>query len=70
MTKPARSGGGEFGKREVVLFALMMIAATVLTIEGTYYVLKTFVLSNPNDPLEKAGGLSPMQDRQLRTKGK
>jgi hypothetical protein len=36
-----------------------MIAAVVLTIEGTYLVLNTFVLHDPSDPLTKAGGLSP-----------
>jgi hypothetical protein len=47
-----------------------MVAATAITIEGTYYVLHRFVLSDPNDPLTKAGGLSPEQERETKTKGK
>jgi hypothetical protein len=47
-----------------------MIAATALTVEGTYYILKTFVIGNPNDPLTRAGGLSPLQERETREKGK
>jgi hypothetical protein len=53
MTKPARSARDQFSKREIVLFILVMIIATVLTVEGTHYILKTFVLSNPNDPHTK-----------------
>jgi hypothetical protein len=53
-----------FNKREIVLFALAMIVATVVTIEGTYLLLRTFVLFDPNDP----GGLSTEQT--LRAKGK
>jgi hypothetical protein len=45
-----------------------MIAAVALSIEGTYLVLKTFVLSNPDDPLAKAYGLSPEQERTQGTK--
>jgi hypothetical protein len=67
MTKPTRPG--EFTKREMVLFILAMIAATALTVEGTYYILKTFVISNPNDPLTKAGGLSSPQVLQVRKGG-
>ena len=37
-----------------------MIAATVLTVEGTYYALKTFVF-DASDPIVKAGGLSSDQ---------
>jgi hypothetical protein len=47
-------------RRTDVIIALAMIAATALTIEGTYFVLKTFVFDQ-NDPLEKAGGLKPDQ---------
>jgi hypothetical protein len=36
-----------------------MIAAAALTVEGTYLILNAFVLHDPNDPLTKAGGLSP-----------
>jgi hypothetical protein len=66
MAKPIRQA--QFSTREIVLFVLVMILATALTIWGTFYVLETFVLGNPNDPLTKSGGLSPMQERTLRSK--
>ncbi len=50
-----------------MVIALAIIAATALTIEGTYLVLKTFVF-DPNDPLAKAGGMSPEQERSQRPK--
>jgi hypothetical protein len=46
---------GEFSKRDVVI-----AVATVLTIEGTYYVLHSYVMSRP-DPLYQQGGLKPNQ---------
>ena len=49
----------EFSKRSIIIFIIVMIAATVLTVEGTYYALKIFVLDNPNDPITTAGGLTP-----------
>jgi hypothetical protein len=51
----------EFSKRTIVIFIIVMIAATVLTVEGTYYALKTFVLDDTNDPITTAGGLTPAQ---------
>jgi hypothetical protein len=45
-----------------------MIVATALTIEGTNFILRTFVIDNPNDPLTNAGGLSPSQETALRAK--
>jgi hypothetical protein len=62
VTEPGRPTKTELGKRTIVLIILAMIAAAALTIEGTYLVLKIFVLDNPNDPLTKAGGLSPDQN--------
>jgi hypothetical protein len=59
MTKPARSAGSNFSKREIVLFVLVMILATALTVWGTFYVL-----GNPSDPVTKAGGPSPLQERR------
>jgi hypothetical protein len=53
--------GDRISKRTIVIITLAVIAATTLTVEGTYLTLKTFVLDNPNDPLTKAGGLSPDQ---------
>jgi hypothetical protein len=69
MTKPPRSNKSEFSKREIGLFVLVMIVATILTVEATNFILKTFVIGNPNDPLTKAGGLSTSQERETR-KGK
>jgi hypothetical protein len=37
--------------------------------KATHFVFKTFVIGSPNDPLTKAGGLSPLQERKMR-KGK
>jgi hypothetical protein len=66
MAKPIRPA--QFSTREIMLFVLVMILATALTVWGTLYVLKTFVLGNPNDPLTKAGGLSQSQEREPRSK--
>lgn len=66
MTKPARSARGQFGKREIVLFVLVMIGATALTIEGTYLLLKAFVLQDPKDLHNKADDLSPTQNGRRR----
>jgi hypothetical protein len=66
MAKSERSTRSEFSKREIVLFVLVMILATALTLWGTFYVLKTFVIGSPNDPLTNAGGLSPSQEREGR----
>jgi hypothetical protein len=68
MTKPVRSVGSEFSKREIVLLVLVMILLTALTIWGTFYVLKTFVIGSPNDPLARAGSISSSQQRALRAK--
>jgi hypothetical protein len=48
-------------RRDIVLAAIALIAAVVLTVEGTYYALHRFVLDNPTDPLTKQGGLRPDQ---------
>jgi len=69
MIKPPRSNKSESSKREIVLFVLVMIVATILTVEATNFILKTFVIGNPNDQLTKAGGLSTSQERETR-KGK
>jgi hypothetical protein len=69
MTKPGRSSGGEFTKREIVFFIFVMMIATFVTIEVKLFVVKTLVIGSPNNPLTKTGGLSPFQDREMR-KGK
>jgi hypothetical protein len=56
MTKPARSDRGKFSKREIVLFVQVMVVATILTVKGTLFVVKTFVIGN--GPLTKADALS------------
>jgi hypothetical protein len=65
MTKPPQFNKSNFSKRETVLFVLVMIVATILTVETTNFILKTFVIGNPNGPLTKA----PLQERESR-KGK
>jgi hypothetical protein len=65
MTKPPRFAGSNFSKREIVLCVPVMILATALTVWGTFYVLKSFVLGNPSDPVTKAGGPSLLQERAL-----
>ncbi|SHG40770.1 hypothetical protein [Bradyrhizobium erythrophlei] len=55
-------------KRTIALLVLAVVAAAALTVEVTYLVLDRFVLRDPNDPLTKAGGLSPAKD--LKAKGK
>ena len=62
---PAEEMTVEFSKRSIIIFIIVMIAATVLTIEGTYYALKIFVFDNANDPIA-GGGLTP--ERRLGTK--
>jgi hypothetical protein len=69
MTKRPRPAGSNFSKREIVLFLLVILVATFVTIEGTLFAVKTFVIGNPNGPLTKAGGLSQFQEREVR-KGK
>jgi cell division protein FtsL len=61
MTKLLRSNKSEFSKREIALFVLVMIVATILTVEGTLFVVKTFVIGN--GPVTKA-------DELLMRKGK
>ena len=49
-----------FGMREILVFAVGMLLATVLTVLGTFYFLKNYlVLRDPHDPLVKQGGLKP-----------
>ena len=51
----------DFSKRSIIIFIIVMIAATALTVEGTYYVLEKIVFKDANDPIVKAGGLTPVQ---------
>jgi hypothetical protein len=63
MTVPA----DKFSQRTIVIAVLVLLVAVALTIAGTYLLLNTFVFDQ-NDPLAKAGGLSPEQERAQRTK--
>jgi hypothetical protein len=58
----------EFSKRSIIIFIIVMIVATALTVEGTYYAVKTFIFDDANDPLVEAGGLSPDQKEVGRVK--
>ncbi len=49
-----------FNRRSIVTFTVAMIAATALTIWGTWFVLHTYVMTRP-DPPYKQGGLSSDQ---------
>jgi hypothetical protein len=51
----------QFSRRSIAAFVAGMVAATILTVMGTYYVLHRFVLDNPADPPTRAGGLRPGQ---------
>jgi hypothetical protein len=67
MTVPS---GYDFSKKSIVIFVLAMIAATALTVGGTYLVFRAFVHHNPNEPLTKAAGLAPDQMASLGLKVK
>jgi hypothetical protein len=41
-----------FSRRSVILFVIAMIAATALTIAGTYYLIARFVFNDTNAPHE------------------
>jgi hypothetical protein len=46
-------------RRDVVIAAIILVAAIVLTVEGMYYGLHRYVLDNPAAPLTTQGGLAP-----------
>jgi hypothetical protein len=48
-------------KRDIVISLIATVVATALTIFGVNYVLRKFMLDDPNDPLTHQGGLSPQQ---------
>jgi hypothetical protein len=50
----------DLSRRSIALIAVVMVAATALTVWGTWFVLQTYVMVRP-DPLYKAGGLKPGQ---------
>jgi hypothetical protein len=46
-------------RRDVVIAAIILVAAIVLTVEGMYYGLHRYVLDNPAALLTTQGGLAP-----------
>jgi hypothetical protein len=56
MSEPERPKEFEFSKRAIVLFVLAMIAAAVLTIEGTYLILKATVDGGRGCPTTSPSG--------------
>jgi hypothetical protein len=50
-----------FTTRQIIILIAALLVSGGLTAWGTVYVLRTFVLADPNDPLAKQGGLSPAQ---------
>jgi hypothetical protein len=52
-----------FSKKEILLFVVGLVLAIALTVSGTLYVFKYYlVLHDPSDPLVKQGGLRPSQE--------
>ena len=50
----------DFRKRELVIIAAAVALGAVLTVAGTAYVIEK-ILTTEDDPIVKAGGLSPTQ---------
>jgi uncharacterized protein YxeA len=50
-----------FSMREILVFVVGMVLATVLTVLGTFYFLKNY-MHDSRDPLVKQGGLKPSQE--------
>jgi hypothetical protein len=48
-------------RREVLMVVAGVLVATLFTIVATNYVIQRFVIGPSDDPLVKAGGLSPAQ---------
>jgi hypothetical protein len=52
-----------FSMREILVFIVDMVLATMLTVLGTFYFLKNYILLHDSrDPLVKRGGLKPSQE--------
>jgi hypothetical protein len=52
-----------FSMREILVFAVDMVLATLLTMLGTFYFLKNYILLHDSrDPLVKQGRLKPSQE--------
>jgi hypothetical protein len=50
-----------FTTRQIIILIAALLASGGLTAWGTVYVLRTFVLAEPDDPLARQGGPSPAQ---------
>jgi hypothetical protein len=57
-----------FDKRDLVILAVALCVAAVLCVWGAFGLAGYLAANNPNDPLTKAGGLSPAQERALQAK--
>jgi hypothetical protein len=51
----------KFTKREVALIVAAFLIAGALTVWGTMFAIDKFVFRSSDDPIVKAGGLSPAQ---------
>jgi hypothetical protein len=51
----------KFTKREIAMIVAAFLIAGALTVWGTVFVIDKFVFGHSNDPIVKAGGLSPAQ---------
>jgi hypothetical protein len=58
----------DFNKRDLVMLAAALCVAAVVGVWVSFQIVGYLAAANPNDPLAKAGGLSPAQDRALRAK--
>jgi hypothetical protein len=57
-----------FNQRDLVLLAVALCVAAVLGAWGAFGIVGYLAAKNPDDPLTKAGGLSPAQERGLKAK--
>lgn len=57
-----------FDKRDLLILAAALCVAAVMGVWGAFRLVGYLAADNPNDPLTKQGGLSPTQERALRTK--
>jgi hypothetical protein len=64
MTDPTRSSTPRLSRSEVVLFTLVLIIATSLTIAGTYSFLEAFMLHDPRGSLAQPARPAPPPPRQ------
>ena len=51
----------DLSKREILTVIGTVIIVCGLTAWGTVYIIREYVIGHRDDPLERAGGLSPSQ---------